>query len=95
VENPKNTLVSAIAAEIVRLISPKLADLMPTVIQPALLNVKEAAIYLGRTEQAVQHMVRDYMTYFVHYKRLETHSCIPQGSGRGWFRGLVVTSMRV
>lgn len=30
----------------------------PTV-QPALLSVKEAAVYLGRTEQAIQHLVRE------------------------------------
>jgi excisionase family DNA binding protein len=26
-------------------------------IQPALLNVKDAAIYLGRTEQSIQHLI--------------------------------------
>ena len=26
-------------------------------VQPALLNVKEAAVYLGRSEQSVQHLI--------------------------------------
>ena len=53
----KDSLVEAIAVEIVRLLEPKLAAISPRVIEPALLSVKEAATYLGRTEQSVQHMI--------------------------------------
>jgi excisionase family DNA binding protein len=53
----RDTLISSIAAEVVRLIVPKLVELRPTVIQPALMTVRDAGIYLGRTEQAIQHMI--------------------------------------
>jgi excisionase family DNA binding protein len=50
-------LVSAIAAEVVKQIEPKLASLTPNVIQPALLTVKQTGAYLGRSEQSVQHLI--------------------------------------
>ncbi len=50
-------LITAIAAEVVRQLEPKLAAMTPRVIQPALLTVKEAGVYLGRTEQSVQHLI--------------------------------------
>jgi excisionase family DNA binding protein len=50
-------LVHAIAVEVSRLIAPEIARMTPVVIQPALLDVKQAAIYLGRSEQAVQHLI--------------------------------------
>lgn len=45
-----------LAIQIAELLRSELAKLVPTV-QPALLTVKEAAIYLGRSEQAVQHLI--------------------------------------
>jgi len=56
-DQPLAALVSAIAAEVVKQIEPKLASLTPNVIQPALLTVKQAGDYLGRTEQSVQHLI--------------------------------------
>ena len=51
-------LVSAIAAEVVAKVKDALsAHLGKPSVQPVLLNVKEAGIYIGRSEQAVQHLV--------------------------------------
>jgi excisionase family DNA binding protein len=52
-----DALITAIADEVVRKLAPKLAAATPNVILPALLTVKDAATYIGRTEQAVQHLV--------------------------------------
>jgi excisionase family DNA binding protein len=46
-----------LAAEVATLLKPTLARFSGTHIQPALLNVKQAAIYLGRTEQAMEHLI--------------------------------------
>jgi excisionase family DNA binding protein len=54
---PLAALVSAIAAEVVKQMEPKLVGLTPNVIQPALLTVKQAGAYLGRSEQSVQHLI--------------------------------------
>lgn len=35
----------------------KLAAITPNVVQPALLDVKQAAVYLGRSEQSIQHLI--------------------------------------
>jgi excisionase family DNA binding protein len=56
-QQPLDALVSAIAAEVVRQLEPMLASLTPRVIQPALMTVKQAAEYLARSEQAIQHMI--------------------------------------
>ena len=52
-----DAFVEAIAAEICRRLAPEISRMSPTVIQPALLDVKQASIYLGRSEQAVQHLI--------------------------------------
>jgi len=49
--------IQAIAAEVVKAITPALANLRPVTVQPALLSVKDAAVYLGRSEQSVQHLI--------------------------------------
>lgn len=54
-----NALVIAIAAEVVRQIEPRIKAITPHVIQPALLSVQQAGAYLGRSEQAVQHLIFD------------------------------------
>ena len=54
---PLAAFVAAIAAEVVKQIEPKLARITPNVIQPALLTVKQAGTYLGRSEQSVQHLI--------------------------------------
>jgi excisionase family DNA binding protein len=54
------TLVSAIAEEVAAKVKSEIASHVEQLVgrvQPALLNVKEAAIYLGRSEQAVQHLI--------------------------------------
>jgi excisionase family DNA binding protein len=38
-------------------LKPEIAKLSVPTIQPALLGVKQAAIYLGRSEQSVQHLI--------------------------------------
>jgi excisionase family DNA binding protein len=52
---PIDVLVNAIADQVVARVKAELS-LQPSV-QPALLNVKDAAAYLGRSEQAVQHLI--------------------------------------
>jgi excisionase family DNA binding protein len=50
-------LAKALANELVERLRPEIARLAFPVIQPALLTVKEAAVYLGRSEQAIQHLI--------------------------------------
>lgn len=55
-----NTIVNAIAEQVAERVKSEISShLEQTVnrVQPALLNVKEAAVYLGRSEQAVQHLI--------------------------------------
>jgi excisionase family DNA binding protein len=55
-----NVLVAAIAEQVAAKLRSALADdsgHTTSRIQPVLLNVKEAAIYLGRSEQSVQHLI--------------------------------------
>ena len=54
-ETPIDALISAIATEVVARVRSEMS--VPAGVQPILLNVKEAAIYLGRSEQAVQHLI--------------------------------------
>jgi excisionase family DNA binding protein len=50
-------------------LEPELARITPNVIQPALLSVKDAAIYLGRSEQSVQHLIFDKQLPVVRHGR--------------------------
>ncbi len=53
-------LVAAIAAEVAAKVKSEITAQVEQIVcrvQPALLNVKEAAVYLGRSEQAVQHLI--------------------------------------
>ena len=53
-------LVSAIAEEVAAKVKFEIASHVQHLavrVQPALLNVKEAAVYLGRSEQSVQHLI--------------------------------------
>jgi excisionase family DNA binding protein len=52
-------LVDAIAEQVAAKVRAELTTHFETAswIQPVLLNVKEAAVYLGRSEQAVQHLI--------------------------------------
>jgi len=53
-----DSLVEAIAERVMAKIRPELSGGGTSYrIQPALFSVKEAAIYLGRSEQAVQHLI--------------------------------------
>lgn len=56
--NPDLTvLIKAMAIEIASMLKAELSrDASPSV-QPALLSVKQAALYIGRSEQAVQHLI--------------------------------------
>ena len=48
-------LVKSIADQVVLRIKTDLT--LPTTVQPALLDVQDAAIYLGRSEQSIQHLI--------------------------------------
>lgn len=52
-----SVLVKAVAGEVVSLLKLELDRLTVSDVRPELLNVKQAAIYLGRTEQSVQHLI--------------------------------------
>jgi excisionase family DNA binding protein len=53
-----DSLVQAIADRVMAKIRPELSEGIPSSrVQPALFSVKEAAVYLGRSEQAVQHLI--------------------------------------
>ena len=59
-DSTMRTLASAIAEEVAAKVKSEIAlhvEHLNIRVRPALLNVKEAAIYLGRSEQAVQHLV--------------------------------------
>jgi excisionase family DNA binding protein len=58
VTNPNlNTLLRTIAIEIASMLKVELHRAVSPQLQPALLTVKQAALYLGRSEQAVQHLI--------------------------------------
>jgi excisionase family DNA binding protein len=50
-------LVKAVAEEVATMLKPELARLSEHQVQPVLLTVKQAAVYLGRSEQSVQHLI--------------------------------------
>jgi len=52
-----SVLVSAVAGEVASLLRLEFARLAPSGVQPVLLDVKQAAVYLGRSEQSVQHLI--------------------------------------
>jgi excisionase family DNA binding protein len=47
----------ALAGEVASLLKLELARMSVTEVRPVLLDVKQAAIYLGRSEQSVQHLI--------------------------------------
>ncbi|MGD0798631.1 MAG: helix-turn-helix domain-containing protein [Acidobacteriaceae bacterium] len=50
-------LVKAVAAEVVTQLKVEIGRLSGPDVRPALLTVKQAAVYLGRSEQSVQHLI--------------------------------------
>lgn len=60
-------LVKAVAAEVAAMLKLELAGMAG--VQPALLTVKQAAIYLGRSEQAIQHLIFDKQLSVVRFGR--------------------------
>jgi excisionase family DNA binding protein len=50
-------LVKAVAAELALLLKAEITRSAAPEVQPALLTVKQSAIYLGRSEQSVQHLI--------------------------------------
>jgi excisionase family DNA binding protein len=54
-QTPMDLMVAAIADAVYARIKAEMPA--PQVIQAALLDVKQAATYLGRTEQALQHLI--------------------------------------
>ena len=68
-------LVQALADAVSQRVIAEMTNISaaPT-IQPALLDVKQAAIYLGRTEQSVQHLIFDKALPVVrHGRRVHLH----------------------
>ncbi len=55
-----HTLVAAIAEEVASRVKSEMSAHVQNIavwVQPTLLNVKDAAIYLGRSEQSIQHLI--------------------------------------
>jgi len=55
-----SALANAIALEVAAKVKTEIAfhvEQLVGRVQPTLLNVKQAAVYLGRSEQAVQHLI--------------------------------------
>lgn len=50
-------LAKALATEIVGMVKAELGHLVSHEVQAVLLTVKQAAVYLGRSEQSVQHLI--------------------------------------
>jgi excisionase family DNA binding protein len=50
-------LAKALAGEVASLLKLELSRFSVADVQPVLLNVKQAAVYLGRSEQSVQHLI--------------------------------------
>ena len=50
-------IAKTVAGEVASLLRAELARLSTNDPQPVLLNVKQAAVYLGRSEQSVQHLI--------------------------------------
>jgi excisionase family DNA binding protein len=48
-------LVKAVAEQVASMLKGQLAR--PAEIQPVLLTVKQTAVYLGRSEQSIQHLI--------------------------------------
>lgn len=66
-----DSFIQAIASEVAAIVIRRIEQ-MPErtpIVQPALLTVKAAAAYLGRTEQAVQHLIADRVLPVVRYGR--------------------------
>jgi excisionase family DNA binding protein len=61
-------LAKAVASEVAAILRPEIARLVPSV-QPALLTVKDAAVYLGRSEQAIQHLIFEKQLPVVRFGR--------------------------
>jgi excisionase family DNA binding protein len=72
--NTTAALTSLIAHEVAELLKPHIAAMTPNVIQPALLDVRDAAVYLGRSERAIEHLIQDRMLPIVrHGRRVHLH----------------------
>jgi excisionase family DNA binding protein len=53
---PLDVLIRAIAEQVVAKVKAEMASFHRS-IEPILLSVKNAAIYLGRSEQSIQHLI--------------------------------------
>ncbi len=50
-------MISQVAIQVAALLRVEFERLGSSTVQPALFDVQQAAVYLGRTEQAVQHLI--------------------------------------
>ena len=67
-------LAQALAEQVFTLLKVELGRIQGTTIQPMLLDVKQAAIYLARTETAVQHLIASKVLPVVrHGRRVHLH----------------------
>jgi excisionase family DNA binding protein len=57
VDPAMTVLVKAVAVEVAAMLKGELARLSTPAVQPVLLDVKQASVYLARSEQAIQHLI--------------------------------------
>ena len=67
-------MAQALAGQVSIIIKEELARVSGSTIQPMLMDVKQAAVYLGRSEQSVQHLIADRAFPVVrHSRRVHLH----------------------
>ena len=62
-------LAKTLASELAERLKQEIAHLASPSVQPALLTVKEAGVYLGRSEQAIQHLIFERQLPVVRFGR--------------------------
>jgi excisionase family DNA binding protein len=59
-DNNLNSLIAALADQVAAKVKAELLAQITPRVQPALLDVKDAAVYLGRSEQSIQHLIFEH-----------------------------------
>jgi excisionase family DNA binding protein len=67
-------MAHALAGQVACILKNELARVESSTIQPMLLDVKQAAVYIGRSEQSVQHLIASRVLPVVrHGRRVHLH----------------------
>jgi excisionase family DNA binding protein len=67
-------MAQTLAGQVASILKEELVRVSGSSVQPMLLDVKQAAIYLGRSEQSVQHLIAQHILPVVrHGRRVHLH----------------------